>query len=265
MSPSESDLRAALHDGEGEPLDADRMIAAGRAQHARRRAKVRTGIVSAVVVTGVVGIGAAVLSSTQGTGRESAGANRAASSAVVPDARTAAPPAARSTKPNVAAGRAEATGPVPAVNPAAACPTTAPRVPAPAVANPAAPLFPKPVASVLVCAYAPAANKPAAVTLTGETAQQLVDSLETAARTKPSGACPSFVLADQRQLTIIARSTDGTALPPVTTTLNAPACRVVVTNGAAVRYGWTPSAGVAGALRSVAGTPQRLHGSPAVS
>ena len=264
MSPSEFDLRAALHHGEGEPLDADRVVAAGRVQHARRRAKLRAGAAGAAVVVGVIGVGAAVFSSRNGSQHESAGANRQASGVVVPDALSGAPSSARSPKPNAAAGQAEPSA-ARAANPAASCPNTAPRPAAPAAANPAAPLFPKPVASVLVCAYAPAAKQPAALTLTGARAQELANSLDHAARAKPAGACPSYVLADQRQLTIIARSADGTALAPVTTTLNAPACRVVVTHGAAVRYGWTPSAEVAAALRSIAGTPHRLHGSPAVS
>src|SRR5439155_8122953 len=76
MSPSESDLRAALHDGEGGNLDVDQLILGARAHAAQRRMRLlSTAAVVAVVASAGVG-GAALLRS--GSSPESDAGEKAA-------------------------------------------------------------------------------------------------------------------------------------------------------------------------------------------
>jgi hypothetical protein len=60
MSPSESQLRAALHHGEGEPVDAGAVIARARAARHDRRVRMAS-VAAAVAIVGAVGTGGGLL------------------------------------------------------------------------------------------------------------------------------------------------------------------------------------------------------------
>jgi len=98
-------------------------------------------------------------------------------------------------------------------------------------------LFPKPVAKVIVCGYSQAkllgANE-----LSGVTATALVQGMESSAPgSSPTGAenCPP---RSGTTLDIIATATDGSTLPDVTGDVSG--CQgAQLTNGTAVRFGWS--------------------------
>ncbi|WP_375491619.1 hypothetical protein [uncultured Jatrophihabitans sp.] len=274
MSPSENDLRAALRRGEGDAtqdVDVDRLVAAGRDRATQRRVRLLSGA-AVVLVVAAAGTGGALIWGGSDSAQQTSGASAGKAAGSRAGGATQAAPAT-----GAAAG---------------ACPAAAPArvAPRPGAANPGGltpgagggtgqaagaggALFAKPVARLVVCAYpegsSPAAQRPAGITLTGAQADTLRTSLEDAAKTRPTGACPLLVRADERQLAIVGVTADGTKLPVVTTTVNAVSCRVVVTNGTAVRYGWTPPASlgplVAHLAPRIAVTPGGggpAHGSP---
>jgi hypothetical protein len=257
MSPSEFDLRAALHDGEGDPVNPESVIAAGRAQASRRRNQWRTGAAAAVLVAGLVGVGAVVLGGGSDSASNSGGGRAYSADAAGGAARAPAAQSAAASRSRAAAAAAKPSAANPASEGAKAadimpCPATAPAAPSPGSGAPSAQMFAKPVADLLICSYESGVGaKPHSVTLRGAQARQLAASLEAASTTRPTGLCPAYVRADQRTVRIVPRSTDGTSLAAVIATLNAPPCRVIVSNGSAVRYGWTPPVTVRPALRQL--------------
>ncbi len=149
------------------------------------------------------------------------------------------------------------------------CRASAPAAPAARTADPSARLFAKPVSQIVVCAY-PAGNqsgRPRATVLTGGQARTFAASLEDASRTRPAGACPEYISADERRLTVTAFTADAKPLPVVVTTINATPCRVVVSNGTAVRYAWSPPLDLGPVLKKLVGPGAVVpkQGSPARS
>jgi hypothetical protein len=130
-------------------------------------------------------------------------------------------------------------------------------------------MFAKPVSSIVVCAYPPGAQtgRPRATVLTGAQAREFAASLEKAPTTRPTGACPQYISADERRLAVRAATSGGTPLPVVVTTINATPCRVVATNGTAVRYAWSPPLDLGPVLRQLIGPQQEVpkQGTPARS
>jgi hypothetical protein len=269
MSPSEFDLRAALHDGEGDPVDAGAVIAAGQARIARRRTHLRNGAVTAALLAALVGGGIAVFSG--GSDRKTAGGNGGGTV----DTRGADAKAGG----GAAGGAGGATAPRPSSSPAvpgpaaaapsATCSASAPQAPSARSADPSAPMFAKPVSSIVVCAYSQGnqTGRPRASVLTGAQAREFAASLENASKTRPSGMCPDYISADERRLAVRASTADGTPLQVVVTTINAAPCRVVATNGTAVRYAWSPPVDLGPVLRQLVGPQQEVpkQGSPARS
>lgn len=271
MSPSEADLRAALRDGEGANLDVDRIIAGGRAMRAQRRARVMTAAAVTVLVAGL-GTGGALL--INGSGGDSNSGSKAGGGASF-DQRKANSQAgsvnggAASLAPTNAAPGAGGAGGVAGAIPTAACPATLPDYRLPGGGSPGqfgadGPLFSRPVVSVVVCGYgtpsAATTARPHRLVLTDGAARTLVDSLEKAPRTKPSGACPFLRTADAQAVAILGIAADGKVVDTVTTTVGDPACSVRVTNGTALRYQWLPPAAVRSALGGLNPSAGRSHG-----
>lgn len=258
MSPSEFDLRSALRDGEGDGdggVEVEALIATGDARRAQRRVQLLSSA-AVVVFVAAAGTGGALLWGNGGNGHDSGGGSQQQLSRVSAANGGAAHPS--SSEP-AASGAASG------------CPEALPRHLLPGGAGPgrsgsAAPLFTKPVASIVVCSYGITKQSvhqtppiPARLVLTGSQAQQLRSSLENAARTPPRTACPAILRADQRELAIIGVTAGGTRLTSITTTLNAVPCQVTVTNGTALRYGWSPPPALTEILRSL--TPRLRTGS----
>jgi hypothetical protein len=241
MSPNEFQLRSALRDGEGEPVNPDTVIARARGlQQARHDRRVRYGSVAAVVaiVGGIGVVGGVVLGGSGETSSASKGggpsldrgANRGAGGAVV-----SKPHAASVSEPTSAA----------AVIP---CPDSAPELMLPGGGGTGqfgadGPLFSGPVLAVKVCAYANSTSRVVPSTVvTGENATALAKSMEDSARTPKSIMCPARpATTDPGSLVIIGVDAKGSPMKPVEVTLNCPSR---VTNGTALRYNWQPPANI---------------------
>ncbi|HZC71954.1 MAG TPA: hypothetical protein VE442_14775 [Jatrophihabitans sp.] len=255
MSPSEDDLRSALHEGDSKSLDVDRLVLHARARVAQRRMHLLSGAAITVLVA-AVGVGGAFLVNSGGSesGSASGGlADRAGGAASLQhsagksDVRNAPGVPAASTP--VAGANADR----PLVG-AVACPQTlpnslVPRGGGPGKAGARGPLFKKPVAAVVVCAYGStlesvtqSGHYPVRLVLTGKPAQQLAASLENAPSIRPEGLCPDYRLAAEQRIAIIGVDANGKQVGTVTTTVGRPPCDSEVTNGTVVRYAWTPPA-----------------------
>ena len=267
MSPSEFDLRAALHDGEGGELNVDQVIQHARARVTQRRVRLLSGAAIVALVAGVATGGALLAGAGNGSHQNSANEQGAETSA-----RSAAGGQGAKHRTPVEAGGAAALStavPGPANAPVlqgTAGATSCPRRPPPALPGgrspeqlgTAGPLFSKPVASVVVCGYgstvtrvsAPNRN-PARLELHDGAATRLAASLENAAKVKPRVMCPDYRTADAQQIAIIGITADGKQAGIVTTTIGLPACDVEVTNGTAIRYNWTPPADIARQLAAL--------------
>jgi hypothetical protein len=267
MSPSEFDLRAALHEGEGDPIDIGQLIAGAEARRAQRRVRIQSAAAVAAIVA-VVGFGGSLL-------WRSGGGHNSASSGQTQLSR----PALHSEPAN-----GSARGPAAAAS-AAGCPDTFPRYELPGGGSPGqfgstGPLFDKPVSSVLVCSYgvaaprASSAGAPNAVRLTGANASELVNSLEHASTILKRANCPLLENTGQADVAMIGFTADGRKVATVTATLTVPPCNVEVSNGTAIRYDWQPPTAVlhaigaqvlpaGGAVTRTNPLPGgRVHGSP---
>lgn len=234
MSPSESELRAALRHGEGEAVNAAAIIA--HAEQLRRQRRVRLGSIAAAMVTvAVIGTGGALVWTGHRFGPK-----------LYADNTPAAPAAGQS--PSASPSGSIASGPL---NDAAriACPARPPRLMLPGGGSPgqfgsSASLFSGPVEAVKVCGYSVlgTTSSPTQHTvLTGEHATELAASLDAASTRLLPIPCP--VPADATTtLVVIGASRSGTAMAPVVVPLT---CNGRVTNGTAVRYNWRPPATLA--------------------
>lgn len=256
MSPTESDLRAALREGEGGGPDIDRLVAGVRARQARSR-RTLLGAAAAVLVVCGAGAGSAVLwggaSNSGSESKAAAGADR--NQVNNGSAAHRAAGGAPTREPVMAAPAAAA--------PAVACPAAPPRPLVPGGGRPGqfdaqAPLFRRPVKAVVVCAYGSPDTYsglnagPGRLVLTGPAATELAASLEHAATARTPRACPNIATSGPRALALIGVDRDGRPAGTVATTLVVPACNVEVSNGTAVRYQWSPPADLQGVLVGLA-------------
>jgi hypothetical protein len=258
VSPSEVDLRAALGDGDGdEGLDVDRVIAGAQAARAQRRVRLLTTAAVVVVVAGGA-VGGSVLFGDNPSSQTGAGVRSAAGGASrFNDNGSAAAGAPMGTDPTLSArspsGRSAAGGaPLAPTSGAPACPAAPPvyRLPGGGGSGQfgsSGPLFGGSVVTAVVCSYpssAPvtASSAPVRVVLTGDRARTLTDGLENAPTKKKAELCPAIRSASERKIAIIGVGSYGRRLGTVTTVVGRPACAVVVTNGTAVRYDWSPPA-----------------------
>jgi hypothetical protein len=286
MSPSESDLRAALQHGDDDGLgvNANTIIAHGQAIRARR-VRILSGAAAAVVVAA----GAVALAVARGDGGGSnlaggggAGDAGAASGSIASGAEhrraqqvPGAPAATSAPSPAPANGSV----PIPGSLDAGRCPDSAPHLLLPGGGSSGqfgsdAALFSKSVDTLVVCVYgttpATSSGVPGRLTFTGQQATQIVASMENAAAKPNQTPCDPGGSSTSQLLAFIGVTSGGKPLAPVTATVTVPACNVQLTNGTAVRYGWSPPAVLTGELRGL--TPPRTvitvpdepteHGSP---
>jgi hypothetical protein len=227
VSPSESDLRAALRAGEGDGLDPDSVLTAARAARHQRRVRIASAA-GAVVLVGAVagGVGIANLRSP---GQPTA-ANHP----------TGATSTAASGSQNLLGGSSSAAdvpGPVGAALATLTCPATPTRYLLPGGGGTGqfggtSALFAQPVAAIKVCVYPAGTGTPArSFVLTGADAQSLANRLD-AGPTAPL-SCPMIKSTPQEQTTYeaLAVTSSGTKLPAVTVVGGR------ITNGTAVRFG----------------------------
>jgi hypothetical protein len=260
MSPNEFQLRTALRSGEGDHVDADAVIARARdTLQVRHERRVRFGSVAAVVaVVGGIGVtGGIVLnggsshdntSSSGGGGQfDTAQSNRGGGKAA---GNPPVVPAASGPLRAAAAVRCPATAPQPTITGAGD------RLRA------GGPLFPEPVESIKICAYQQqsgvpiprADGTPQNTVLTGQQATALAASLDAAPKQRTSQICPHYLNADAKTLVIIGLSRSGDAMAPVTATVAQNPCNVLVTNGTAIRYDWSPPGSLAAFLATLPNT-----------
>jgi hypothetical protein len=253
MSPNESQLRAALQQGEGDSPDATHLIShAMRVRHDRRRRI--TSIAGGVAAVAVIGVGLTALV-TSGSNSESASSSAGGGTSVRGDAQGAA---AGSSAAGSTGGRRHALAPRNAASaapnphaysaPSAAraavaalrCPATADRFMLPGGGGSGQfgsgdPLFPQPVSAMKVCAYPQRANAQLRTqTLRAPVAGQIATALDAAPDSKSDSTCPANTDYVGGQIEILAVDARGRPLKPVVLTLG---CRSSqTTNGTAVRY-----------------------------
>jgi hypothetical protein len=242
MSPNEFQLRAVLHEGEGEDLDANRIIARARAIRHERRVRFASVAAVVAVVTGVGVAGGLALTDNQHGSSSSRAEKRAAggNGSSNFDSGASAPHAVSS----------------------GTCPATVPQLLLPGGGSPGqfgadGPLFEEPVGSITVCGYtADKANPllPQAVVVSGAEAGQVAASAEAAPQQPTGSSCGASAAGDISSFLLVATSTTGAAMDPVVDTV----CGTV-TNGTALRYDWQPPATIVDALRGrqVVGSPIR--------
>lgn len=253
MSPSESDLRAALRDGERDDVpDVDGLVAHVRGRRAQRRVRVLSAAAAVVVVAGAAVGGAVLWGGSEGGSGQQAG-------------RTGTAPTAVPTSTGASFGVSTATSPQGRTQ----CPSTAPATVAPVGTAATGPMFAAPVTGVLVCSYsqtgvaspgAGSSGASASVTLSGADASALVTSIEQASTSRLRILCPDIATAEKKELAIVGLTADGRALPTVVTDVSVPNCNRPITNGTAVRWNWKPPASVAALIASVS---THVGGAPA--
>ena len=262
MSPSESQLRAALRAGEGQPVNPELVIAHARAVRHNRRMRVGS-IAAAVIAVGGIGTGIAALNTGPNA---SDGSSNTAGGAIAGD-KAAAPEA---TAPRAAPGTAGAAGGSRGGNngtDAASCPDKPIRLMIPGGGGTgqfggSGPLFAGPVDSIRVCGYAAASlggriDATGSTVLLGQDADEVAASLNAAAITRPARPCP---VEPVRQLVLYPIATSGGRLAPVVVTYGG--CAPWATNGTAVRYDWTPPADTSSLLNRLTLTTPGLPSVP---
>ena len=237
MSPSEFDLRAALREGEGDGIDAGRLIANANRIRRDRRRRINTGLGIAAVV-GVLGTFGALIGTSGGGGDSTAGGSAASrqdfgAAATRPSSNAAAhgrdtslapvpsPPGRRSHGMTAQAGRA--------------CPATPVHIMRPgAISTADNRLFPAHLAAISACAYPASGTTVGGAFVTGAAAQSLARALDSApAVPAPSGACGA-PFAGRGTVQLQVYDSSGTALAPVTVV---PSCnQAKVTNGTVTKY-----------------------------
>ncbi|MGH8960226.1 MAG: hypothetical protein ACRDWT_03330 [Jatrophihabitantaceae bacterium] len=240
MSPSESELRSFLRDGEGEPIDPGAVIAHARAARHNRRVRL-VSVAAAVVVVGAVSAGTAVLA---GGNSGTPSANRHSH----PGAAALATPTTTRPAPGHATSPANPTGHAP-------CPVVPLHLMLPGGGGTGqfgadGPLYDGAVSSMQVCGYAAAsvgaqARYSNVTVISGAAAEEIATSLNAASTKQAMRNCPLLPI---RELVIYAASRSGATIKPVVVDYT---CGTTATNGTATRYDWTPPRDVAATLNSL--------------
>lgn len=251
MTWDESELRAALRDGEGQTLSPGHIVALAEARQQRRHDRIRTAAV-AVVVTGLFGGGIAALTQLGGSS-ESASSNSAAGKQAFNDlAGDRAASGSGATSAGAAAGGSAVPGsaplaPGPEAGTAAVCPPhpVTVRWPADRAANTTAPLFSGSITAIRLCGYRGKGHGTqtlrGATTLRGAQARELADSVNASPSGERDISCPPPMYSRRVVLYPVSGMTAGT------TVLLDASCGINVTDGHAERLIWNPP----GDLRNV--------------
>jgi hypothetical protein len=270
MSPSENQLRAALRDGEGGRPDPDQIIQAAVTIRRERRQTQRrlAGAVAGIVIVGGIGIG---LATTRGgndsthSAANGAGGNLSglAPATTVPSGTAGSGGFAAGTEVRPAtSGLGATTNDGLSSTSTSGCPAKPVEYLLPGGGGSGqfdqnAPLFAKPVRTVKLCSYSPETGAfVGAINLTGDRAQQFVDSLTTSKDGATSLDCLSPI-----KMEILATDTAGAALTPLSVVGT---CRqVAVTNGTALRYAKITDLTAVGVPATVVPSPSGIEsGSP---
>jgi len=237
MSPTEYELRAALHSGEGSGLDADTVIARAESFRRQRRARLLTGASVAVLVAGL-GVGGAIALHDDGhaptTASDSSGQfGDAAGGAAVP-------------APKHATARLTRRTPLPP------CPGAVPA--SIASVNRPERLLPADTVAVTICRFSTRydpdlVSATSKVTIT-DGVDALVQSLNDAPAHLPR-ICPQYRTAITNSYVLSALDSSGRTAPTVLVTINGNPCATTATNGTTTRYEWTPPASIAARLASL--------------
>jgi len=242
MSWDESELRAALHEGEGEKLSPGHIVALGEARQQRRHDRIRTAAV-AVVVTGLLGGGVGALTQLGG-GSESGSSNSASGGKALShfggdkNAAGSAGRAAGGQAPHGSAPQPLA----PAAGAGGACPAhpVAVKWPPAEAANTTAPLFAGNITAIRLCGYRGKwhglQTLSGVSTLRGAKAQELADSVNASPAGVRAISCPP----PMHTRTVVLYPVSGTT-PGATVRLDA-TCGIDVTDGQAQRLIWNPPA-----------------------
>jgi hypothetical protein len=272
MSPNEFQLRAALHEGEGDSPDPDSLIAMAVGARRERRRRI-TAIAGGTTVVAVVAAGATALIGLGhhgGNGDESPRAMGGADRAVSTAPNSASPgvgPARSSSAPDQPQ---DAPKPATAYAASIACPATPDHLLLPGGGGSGqfgstAPLFAHPVVAFRACGY-PAGTSagPRASIIAASQAQRIADQLEAGATRRRAVRCPANIDSAGGTVEIYPISAAGKQfirLRPVVITFG---CESEATNGTAVRYLINLPDPVGSMLTSPSGatSPGRVHGSP---
>jgi hypothetical protein len=256
MSPNESQLRAALRDGEGDTVDVDAVVLGAARLRRARRQRLTSAVGAVVVVAGIATGGAALLSrGDNGASSSSAALDRRSESADSLMARGSEPTASRAGAASAshAAGgtirsgsSAEAKDATSAAS-SVVCPAQPPRIMLPggggtAQFGGAEPIYAQPVQAIKVCVYPEGAPPATSRVLVGAEAQALASSLNDAATTSTGRKCPSATTGlGAPTVVLFAFTPSHQQLRVVTAKVSCPG---VATNGTAARYFWSPPSSV---------------------
>jgi hypothetical protein len=236
VSPTESQLRAALQEGAGRGLDADAIIA--RAERYRRARRQRITNIAAAAAVVCVFVGGGTWFAVSNSDNEQSG-NASGGAALAPDEGHKAPRRQATARP---APRPAPSRPAPSPAAsfgtsatAAACPTKARPISVPAAASTGTDLFPEQPSAITACGYVTDARVRHRAVLHGAVAQHVATTLDNGSTT-PVGSdngCPVGSNRGRRIL-LFAVGTDGARAKPVQVTVRC--ANVVATNGQVARY-----------------------------
>jgi hypothetical protein len=238
MSPSENHLRAALRDGEGDPLDPGLVVVRAEAYRRARRGRIASMTAAAVTVA-VVGVGGGLLLTNGSDNRSSA--DKAASAGGGKNALGSGSEYAASAP--VAGNDAQGSAAI-----APACPDSVPEVPLVASPTTRTTFYSATLASARVCSYSDAAKAAQrSIALTGANAASLGRSMTA---TQPGAVpCPTTTAAESPTFVVIAVYASGDEPLPIIAHWNT--CGIV-TNGPVTRSGWHPPASVEAFIAGIA-------------
>lgn len=248
MSPSESQLRAALHDGEGDSPDANAVISHALRLRYERRMRF-TAIAGGAAAAAVVGVGASVLIATGGNGNDGAGGSSAdkaggrVGSLPSGAGRSALSPAGGRTLPH---GASSSDAGALSGNDTS---EFAAKLRCPAVPDrfllaggggtgqfgSSGPLFTATVTAMKICVYPARTGATArSIVLSNPGAAQFADALEKSPAVRGDAGCPANTDFVGGTIEILGVDGRGRPLEPVVITVQCASSQA--TNGKAVRY-----------------------------
>ncbi|MGH8859819.1 MAG: hypothetical protein ACRDVG_01065 [Jatrophihabitantaceae bacterium] len=234
MSPSESQLRAALQDGEGDRPDADALISHAVGVRRERRRRI-TAVAGGATIVAVVGLGITALVRMPG----STGGGSSADSAAGGSAHSQPKIATGGLRAQTAASAPASGSTLYASNPVA-CPAAPDRFLLPGGGGSAQfgstdPLFPNGARSIRACAYPlPVAARTRTTVLEGAEASAVAVTIDSSRSTTGKASCAHGANYLGGTIELFPVDAQGHRVAPVVITLGCNAS--VATNGTGVRY-----------------------------